>query len=143
MANFHNSKLISKHLPEHGLSISTHIKKLLISYKFTNKGKFVFLYQVTAACHRIISKEIIMFNLNYSNHLLQFISHNPMNSNSIFICRGIVGHISEWKSAERLEKLVLIEFENILRHFTRNKCYWNRRLFVKHRLQSIFIFSQI
>ena len=50
------------------ISISNHIKKLLISNIFTNNGKFVVLvYQVTYACHTIISKEITMFNLNYLN----------------------------------------------------------------------------
>ena len=117
----------------YNLSISTHIKKSFISNIFTKKENLLFLYRVTSACHTIISKEIIMFNLNSLNHFLQFIRHNPMNSNSIFIFRGIVGHIFEWKSAERLEELVLIEFENILRHFTRNKCYWNNCLFVKYR----------
>ena len=58
-----------------------------------------------------------MFNLNYLYHLPQFIIHNPMNSNSIFIFREIVGHIFQRKSAERLQKLVLIEFKNFFAAF--------------------------
>ena len=55
---------------------------------------------------KIIEK--IMFNLYYSNHLLQLIGHNPMN-------------ISNPNSARILQKVVYIEFENVLRHFPRKK----------------------
>ena len=89
----------------YNLSISTHIKKSLITVIFTNKENFCYRTKITFAWHTIISPEKVMFNSNYLNHLLQYIRPHPINPNSNNIITKMWAKISV-----RIEAVVLIEF---------------------------------
>jgi len=59
------------------LYISTHKKKNHWFLIYLQIRQICSCTKITSACHTIISKEKVMVNLDYLNHLLQFIHHNP------------------------------------------------------------------
>ena len=83
----------------YNVSISTHIKNSLISDIFTNKGKFAVLIPSRVCLpHNYIQGDNVQFKLFES--FATIYPSQPYEFKQYFICRGIVGHISEQKSAE-------------------------------------------
>jgi len=70
-----------------------------------------------------------MFNSNYLNHLLQFIRHNPINSNSIKIIKKM------WLKIKcKNKKVVLIEFILICGILRGKRLLQTDVFFLKHHI---------